>query len=244
MQKIKMIVAYDGSDFSGWQAQNNQRTVQGEIERSLEKLLKEPIKIHGAGRTDTGVHASGQVVHFEINDLNIPPEKLHLAIAGFIPKDIKILESSLQESDFHARYNAKKRIYRYKMLLLPLLPYQRNYYCHFEYKPSYKKISRILNVLQGEHDFTSFSLKDTDTKTRIRKIFKIKLEKTPGGFDIIIEANGFLRKMIRMIIGSLLKVYPYNDPAKRMKRIMEEKNNEFCGAPAPSAGLYFENVLY
>jgi len=244
MARIKLLLSYDGRDFSGWQIQKNKRTVQGELQAGLSRLLGTEISIFGAGRTDSGVHATGQTAQFDLEEMRVPVEKLSLAIRGFLPADVKVHDAVVVDSDLHVCFSAVYRQYRYKFVQGVLYPHQRDYFGFFPYEIDLEYGANILGQLEGEHDFTSFCLKDCDAKTRIRNMHFIRLSETPEGFDIVFRANGFLRKMIRMLVGSFLMVYSFEDARQRFDNILTAKDNFYCGPPAAPGGLYLEEVGY
>lgn len=244
MTTVRLLIAYDGTFFSGWQAQADKRTVQGEIERALGELLAVPVRIFGAGRTDGGVHASGQVAHFTIERPRVPPERLHLALPGHLPKDIRVLDSMAEREGFHACFSAVRRVYRYRLATGPWMPWQRDHYGHFPHAFSPDRAAAILSVLEGEHDFESFTLHDRDSKTSVRRMHRVRVEQRADGFDIVFEANGFLRKMIRMLVGTFVMLYPRDDAPAALAAILAARNNALAGPPAASGGLYLERVDY
>lgn len=242
--RVKMVLAYDGREFSGWQVQPAKRTVQGELESGLSRLLGQPVRVFGAGRTDGGVHATGQVVHFDVEQPRVPVERLVLALRGYLPRDVRVLQVMPAAQDFHACFSACRRVYRYRFVTGTFFPHQRDYFAHFADAFVAENIRSILEVLIGEHDFTSFCLKDNDARTHVRRMESIELQSAENGFDIVFSATGFLRKMIRMIIGTLLILYGRGQGALEMQRILEARSNALSGAPAPAAGLYLERVDY
>jgi len=242
--KIKLLIAYDGSGFSGWQMQAGARTVQDTLKGALTTLLGEPVAIFGAGRTDSGVHASGQVAHFDLLAPRVPPERIKLALPGLLTPEILVMESSEAEEDFHACFSAKARVYRYRFTCGPLFPWLRNFCVKFPEPFDKSRMEAALAPLVGRRDFTSFSLRDCEAKTRVRDIRRITVEETAGGFDLIFEADGFLRKMIRLIIGTLLRAYVQKGPAEHIAAVLEARDNKHAAAPAPPGGLYLERVDY
>lgn len=242
--RIRMTVAYDGSLFSGWQIQPHVRTVQEGLENALAALFGHPVVVTGAGRTDTGVHASGQVVHFDIESTAIPPEKIRLALARHLPAGILVLDSCAAAEEFHACFSARARTYRYRFVFPPLYPWQVHYRGLFTLPYDRERCRAALQPLVGRHDFTSFSLKDSSARTRIRELRRIDVLDRTGGFDLLFEADGFLRRMIRMITGTLLEALAAPDPGAHMAAVLAARDNARSGPPAPPGGLYLERVDY
>lgn len=244
MEKIKLIIAYDGSGFSGWQVQPGARTVQEELQKGVSQLLGNPVHIAGSGRTDSGVHAAGQVAHFETEHCRVPVEKLPRVLRGCLPPDIQVRGAQRVPADFHARFSAINRVYRYRFRTRPLYPFERNRFAYFSADVQLQKLEQLLAVITGEHDFTTFSLKDSAGESRVRRIHRAVVEEQREGFDIVLEGNGFLRKMVRMIIGSIVSVYSEHDCTGKFKTMLEAEDNSKSGPPAPASGLYLERVDY
>ncbi|MGB9720436.1 MAG: tRNA pseudouridine(38-40) synthase TruA [bacterium] len=255
MRNLRMIIEYDGTDFYGWQYQPDKRTVQGEIEKAIEKITGQNIRIIGAGRTDQGVHALAQVANFK-TESNIPPEKFKKALNSLIGEDIHLREMSEVPLDFHARFSAKSKIYQYK-IMTQFSPLKRRTYWLVEYELNIGRMRKVAALLIGEHDFKNISAHDeestpanqpspidseNDHKNTICKIYDLSL--TIDDFDIIItiEANRFLRKMARGLVGFLVDV-------GRERYHPEDAMQIFSGALrgiyfAPPQGLCLMEVKY
>ncbi len=242
--RIKLVIAYDGTEFSGWQVQLAERTVQGEINRALSLMLDTPIMIMGAGRTDKGVHATGQVAHFEVDNPRVPIDRILRAVKRRLPRDIKIISVEEVANDFHACFSATRRVYRYRFVAGEMLPHQRFYYAPLPFKIELKKMQTFLTLFEGEKDFTTFSLKDSTVKTRVRNIKRFEIVESELGFDLLIEAGGFLRKMVRMVVGSVLSVYESGNAEERILKMIAARDNFFSGPPAFPGALYLEKVYY
>lgn len=244
MPKIKLLIAYDGTAFAGWQVQPGARTVQGELERCLEQLLGEKLFVAGSGRTDSGVHATGQVAHFETARCRVPPHKIPVALRGMLPPDLMVIGAMEVPENFHARFSAVRRVYRYRFRTGILYPHERNAFALFPYPFECARMEALLPVITGEHDFTTFSLKDSAGESRVRNIYHTAVEAQPGGFDLVLEGSGFLRRMVRMLTGSLLQVYPDPDAQQKLQQMLDARDNALSGPPAPASGLYLERVDY
>jgi tRNA pseudouridine38-40 synthase len=238
-------LAYDGSQFSGYQVQPEKRTVQGEVEKALQKLHKgELIKVYASGRTDAGVHAKGQVIHFDSN-LSIPVEKWPVALNSLLPDDISILQAEKVGMDFHARYDASGKEYRYFVHLSAVRdPFRRNYAFQFPYSLNLSLMQEAKGALIGVHDFTSFCSAKTDVEDRVREVkqIEIKLEENMLCFRFV--GKGFLYNMVRIMVGTLLQVGSGEIAPSAVKEILAKKNRIYAGKTAPPQGLYLWEVFY
>jgi tRNA pseudouridine38-40 synthase len=241
MSVIKMVISYDGSKFHGYAIQPKVRTVQQTIEELLSKILNQKIKIHGSGRTDAYVHAYQQVISFEIND-DININNLKKSIIGLLPSDIKLLQIKKTTNNFHARYSAKDKTYIYKINLDKTNPFIENYSLNYFKKIDLNKIKSASKLFVGQHNFLSFSI--TEIADTIRTINFIKITKNKNLLEIKINANGFLRGMVRMIVGSLLDI---NENKKTNDDINNLFNNPKKGSSirkVNGSGLYLYKVNY
>lgn len=244
MKRIKCIISYDGTDFNGYQLQTNQRTVQREVERALTKIHKHDIKSHASGRTDSGVHANGQVIHFDTT-LSISDEKWPVALNGILPKDIVVLEAETVSSDFHARYSAVKKEYRYFICLRKINNvFTRNYSYHYPYQLNIEAIEQALTHLKGSYDFTSFCSTKTDKENKVRTIYTAEVEEKEEQLVFTFVGDGFLYNMVRIFIGTLLKVGAGRIQPEDIPAIIEGKNRKLAGPTAPGNGLHLWKVYY
>ncbi len=241
---IALIVEYDGTNFAGWQAQPNKRTVEEELRKSLEMATDEKIELISAGRTDRKVHSFGQVVNFHTNR-EIPPENYKSLMDYLLPNDISIKDSFRVSDDFHARFDAKKRQYRFVVYNreLPNAIY-RNYSYHFKFKVDMENMIRASKYLIGTHDFTSFKLASNNLINPIRTIEKIDIEKDGDFIYFTILGNAFLHNMVRIIVGTLLNIGGGKLKAEDMKEILESKDRQRAGITAGAEGLFLEKVFY
>lgn len=252
MRNIKLILQYEGTDYAGWQVQDNAPSVQGEIEKALATILQEQITAAGAGRTDAGAHALGQVAAFNTSNA-IAPERLHRALNGILPPDIRVMRVSEAAEDFVPRF-AREKTYRYAIACgKQLSPFQRRYAWHVRERLDFDAMLAAATGLVGKHDFSSFTAAGGGEKNHTRKIYGIDFG--PGGiidacddaddvhhFDI--TANGFLYKMVRNIIGTLVEVGRGKLAAEEMPQIIEAKNRARAGPTAPAHGLCLVSVRY
>ncbi|MFC5610444.1 tRNA pseudouridine(38-40) synthase TruA [Metabacillus niabensis] len=245
MMRIKCIVSYDGTQFHGYQIQPMKRTVQQEIESALTKLHKgQNVKIYASGRTDAGVHAVGQVFHFDTK-MNIPEEKWPYALNRYLPEDIVLQEAKYVPSDFHARYDTTAKEYRYIISQREIIDvFKRNYSYHFPFRLDLTAIRRACTHLCGTHDFTSFCAAKTEVEDKVRTIYSIQV--IEEGTDIIFsfKGNGFLYNMVRILVGTLLNVGQGLTDPDSIPSIIEGRDRSLSGKTVPGHGLYLWKVYY
>jgi tRNA pseudouridine38-40 synthase len=238
-------MAYDGTDFFGYQIQPNNRTVQEEVEKALKKLHKgEEVKIFASGRTDAGVHAKGQVFHFDTS-LNIPIEKWPIALNSILASDVAILDAETVDPDFHARFDVKSKEYRY--FINPSKkrdPFKRNYSASFPFSVDVVAIQEAMKSLIGTHDFTSFCSAKTEVEDKVRTIYELELIEENGLLVFRFVGSGFLYNMVRIITGTLLEVGTGNRMSNSIPEIIGKRDRVFAGKTAPSQGLYLWKVNY
>lgn len=241
---VKAIVSYDGYNYAGWQKQENALGIQTVIENALCKITKEKIDIVASGRTDAGVHALGQVFHFETNK-DIPAIRYEMALNALLPKDIRILNTQEMPKDFHARFSATKKRYDYYCTYESKNPF--NYrYKNILLKPlDLQAMKDASNVLLGSHDFTSFASSKIDPrKPRIKTITRIEIKQENQDVHFIFEGTGFLRYQVRMMTGTLIAVGQHKIDKKDVQAILDCKDKHACRFNAPSCGLYLVEVQY
>lgn len=244
MAVIKMIVEYDGTGFYGWQRQSKLRSVQGEIEKVLKKIFKKPIEIDGAGRTDAGVHALGQVATFDA-ELDIPLNNLKRAMNNFLSSDVRIVNLESVDDAFHARYSASGKTYIYKVHnTLERDVFKANYSYHYPYTIEDDKIKAAAKHLIGCHDFSSFKASGSSAQNPIRTIHDITFERQ--GHDIILTftGDGFLYKMVRLLTAYLLEVGQGHMSVEKTLDLLENPSRKFTSKVAPASGLYLKEVYY
>jgi len=245
MQRYKCEISYDGSAYCGFQIQPKDRTVQGEIEKALKKLHKGiDVKIQASGRTDAGVHAVGQVIHFD-SDLDIPIGKWELALNTLLPHDIVVTTTEAVSSGFHARYNVIGKEYRYFIQLGERRdPFKRNYAYYYPYSLDLDAIREAMQHFIGEFDFTSFCSAKTDKEDKIRRITSMELMEEENMLIFSFKGNGFLYNMVRIIMGTLLDVGRGKKIPESIPAIIEGKNRKLAGKTASANGLYLWKVIY
>ena len=245
MARYKIIIEYDGTNFSGWQKQENAISVQKTIEDALAKLSQKEITIHASGRTDAGVHALGQVAHFDF-DKKIQDWQIRMALNHYLRDEAVVILSCEKISDeFHSRFDAKLRHYQYKILNRRAKAVLiKNRAWHIPYQLNLEAMKNGAKYLIGKHDFTSFRDAECQAKSPIKTINKIEIEKIEENINITISAPSFLHHMVRNIVGTLVLVGGEKIKAEDIKTILEAKNRTKSGPNAPAYGLYFYRVDY
>ncbi|OIJ15481.1 tRNA pseudouridine(38-40) synthase TruA [Anaerobacillus arseniciselenatis] len=245
MKRIKCKIAYDGTFFNGFQIQPKGRTVQAEIENGLKKLHKgSEIKIYASGRTDTLVHAKGQVFHFD-TPLQIPLERWHNALQTVLPADISVIEIIEANDDFHARFDVVSKEYRYFVQRGRRIDIFRRHYRYFyPYQISVENMVKAANHCLGTHDFTSFCSAKTDKEDKVRTIYSIDIIEHEDELEFRFVGDGFLRNMIRILVGTLLEVGRGRRNSEDIVAVLSSKDRERAGHTAPGHGLFLWQVNY
>lgn len=246
--RLRAIISYDGSGFSGYQVQPGKRTVQLELERVLSSIHKgATVKVVASGRTDAGVHATGQVIHFD-SPLSLPLDRWKIALNVQLPGDIRVMKVEQVRDDFHARYDSKGKTYRYIWSLNEVhSPFERNYAVHVDrYKPNIELMKEASVHLLGTHDFSSFCAANTSVKDFVRTVRSIQFElkQEANQLHMVINGNGFLYNMVRIIAGTLWEVAIDKKDVADLPDILASCNRKNAGKTAPAHGLYLENVEY
>ena len=242
--KIRLLLSYKGGGFFGWQRQKNQRTVQGEIEHSLSQLFGKKISLIGSGRTDTGVHALGQTAHFELPELG--KIALKPALNSLLPKDIAVLNCWKAPKHFHARASAIKKSYLYFIwvadhppVLCPDLLWWKNQNLKL------KQLNKLSSVILGERDFKSFQNSGSQVKSTVRSIYESEWVKlSPILYCYHITGSGFLKQMVRNLVGTFIDLLKHKQPEPILKDILSQKDRKAALRTAPGQGLYLKQVFY
>ncbi|EAC4839392.1 tRNA pseudouridine(38-40) synthase TruA [Listeria monocytogenes] len=247
MTRYKAIISYDGSGFYGYQVQPNTRTVQAEIEKALTKMHKgKTVRVTASGRTDTGVHAKGQVIHFD-SELDITAEKFQKALQVMTPFDISFLTVEEVPDDFHARFGTVGKEYRYVVKRTKIFdPFSRNFALHYPYELDISKMKLASKRLIGEHDFTSFCSARTERDSKVRTLYSIDFyEEDDETLVIAFQGNGFLYNMVRILTGTLLDAGQGRiSPDDLSKALLARDRQKLISKTAPPQGLYLWRVDY
>lgn len=246
MVKVKCILSYDGTNFSGFQIQPGKRTIHGEIEKALQKVHKgQLVKIQASGRTDSGVHARGQTIQFE-SPFALPESNWKQALNTLLPKDIYVYEVKKMPSDFHVRYDVLEKEYRYYIWNEQGRDvFKRHYMYQFPYDLDIEKMYEACQYFLGEHDFTTFSsAKATIKGSKTRTLLEATCTKMGREIEFKFRGNGFLYNMVRIIIGCLLDIGQGRRKPTDIPMLLEQKNRQELGETVPPQGLYLWNVIY
>jgi len=244
MKRLKCIVAYDGTDYSGFQVQPDQITVQGEIEAAIGRITGEVIQIAGSGRTDAGVHARGQVFHFDTTS-NIPQDKWRFVLNNQLPDSIVVHSVEEVDSSFHARFDVKEKEYRYCIDNGDIPDIFRHRYAdHIRSKLDSDRMNQAASYLIGEHDFTSFCSAKTFVEDKVRTVYDVRVVRDGSFVWVICRGNGFLYNMVRIIVGTLVEVGQGKRTPEEMAMILQACDREKAGKTAPAKGLTMWQVIY
>lgn len=242
--RVKMIVAYDGTNYCGWQIQPNGITIEQVLNEHLSRLLKEDIKVTGASRTDAGVHSLGNVCMFDTNT-RMQAEKISYALNQKLPEDIVVVDSCEVSDDFHPRFSKSRKTYEYRILNARFRNPTRRLDTYFYHYPlDTEKMSEAAKYLIGEHDFASFCSANSQAQTTVRKIYDCTVSKAGDIITIRVTGNGFLYNMVRIIAGTLVKIGGSDMPADAMKGIIAATDRAAAGPTAPAQGLTMIGLKY
>ena len=244
---LRLVIQYDGTDYVGWQRQLTGTSIQGLIEDALQPIEGAPVTVHGAGRTDAGVHALGQVCSFTLS-ATIDPARLARALNAVLPADVRVASAEEAAPDFHARFDATGKVYDYRIVNGPFVsPFVRGYAWHVIPPLDAAAMQDAAQVLIGEHDFTTFRGAGSEAHTSVRTITRIAWSGSGGPADALtirFEGNGFLRHMVRSIAGTLVEIGLGRWPACAMREILESRDRTRAGKTAPALGLFLVEVRY
>ena len=247
MVRYKAIISYDGHLFSGFQRQPQARTVQEELEKTLQRLNSgQAVTVYGAGRTDAGVHALGQVVHFDLPQRR-DEEKLRFALDTQTPEDIDVVSVAEVDDSFHARYHKHRKTYEFLVDNgRPKNPMMRHYATHFPYDLDLGRMQEAAKFLLGRHDFTGFTASGTAVENKVRTIWQadVSYDEARQFFVFTFSGDGFLYKQVRNMVGTLLKIGNHRMPVEQVERILSEKNRNLAGPTAAGNGLYLKEICY
>jgi tRNA pseudouridine38-40 synthase len=250
MRNFKLVLAYDGSEFAGWQVQPDAATIQGTLASAIGRVTGEKVLPQGSGRTDAGVHALAQVATFA-TESPIPAANLLKALNDMLPASIRVIAVSEAPPDFHARHSARAKTYRYRMHRAEICsPFLVRYVWHYPYPLDEDAMHQAAAAVVGEHDFTSFAAVDPErgheepAASNVRRIFESQWERHEDELVYTVRGNGFLHHMVRNLVGTFVLVGKGTLKPEDMKRILEARNRSAAGATAPATGLYLVEVEY
>lgn len=253
MQNYKITLAYDGSKYRGWQVQKDtDLTIQGKIQNVLFSLAKEPVEVIGSGRTDTGVHAIGQVANFHMNEILkedgscYDEEDIKNYLNRYLPEDIAVTEIEKVDERFHSRYHARQKTYRYRIhtSLVPNVFERKYVYTYLDEKIDTERMRAAAEYLVGEHDFASFCGNRKMKKSTVRTIYSIQISVENDEIIIDYTGNGFLQNMVRILTGTLIEVGTGRKEPEQIEEILRLRNRELAGYTAPAQGLCLMRVTY
>ncbi len=241
---FRLLIAYDGTDFHGWQTQPDRPTVQAALEAAAATALRTPVSIVGSGRTDAGVHARGQVAHFS-TEAPVAPHRLRNALNGILPKSIGVLDLAPAPEGFHARYDARARRYHYYVSLGPR-PLERRWRYVMHTPPDFDRMNGAARDLLGTHDFSAFCRTKSETENRVCTVAEARWvrEAREGDYRFRIVADRFLHGMVRAVVGTLIEIGRGRRPGDDLPRILATGDRREAGPAAPAHGLVLEHVSY
>ncbi|MEE9231652.1 MAG: tRNA pseudouridine(38-40) synthase TruA [Acidobacteriota bacterium] len=243
-RNLKLLVQYAGSRYSGWQRQPGQTTIQGALEERLQQILRHPVKLVGASRTDAGVHARGQVASL-ITTSQLEPDRLRRSLNSLLPHDIGVMEIEVVADDFHALGSARGREYRYEIVNAPVTsPFLHGFAHPVRVPLDLERLRRAAARIIGEHDFTGFADADRGPVRTLRKVQTSEWCKDGDLLTYRVVADGFVKGMIRALVGTFIDVGRDRWGEDRIEKILRERDRSLCGPAAPACGLYLQRVYY
>ena len=250
MRNLKLILSYDGTEFSGWQVQPNLQTVQGTLASAIGRVTGEKVLPQGSGRTDAGVHALGQVVTF-VTESSVPTENFLKALNDILPASVRVLEVAEAPPEFHARHSARAKTYRYRIYRGAICsPFLARYVWHYPYPLAGEEMGRAAELVVGEHDFTSFAAVDPErgredaVASNVRKIISSSWERIGDELVYTVRGSGFLHHMVRNLVGTFILVGKGTLLVEDVTGILAARNRSAAGATAPASGLFLMSVEY
>lgn len=247
MFKYKLTIAYDGTSYSGWQVQPHDLSIQQVLQKAMGIILKHPVVLIGSGRTDAGVHATGQIAHFNhVTEIDL--YRFHNSLNSLMPHDIRVISIEPIALDFHAQYSAISKEYHYHLYLDNVMdPFQRHYRWHLHQSLDIDLLCQAASLFVGTHDFTSFANeahRGTASKDPVRTLTRLDVVEELGGVRLEFEADGFLYKMVRNIVGTLVDVASGKRPMDDIVKIFAARDRRQCSMAAPPQGLFLIHVQY
>lgn len=238
--RYRIVLSYDGTDFCGWQSQPNGMSVQDAAEQAAFKLFGEHVRLTGSGRTDAGVHALGQVAHFDC-DKTLPLKNVAGGLNAYLPRSVRVIDAAIADDDFDARKSAKRKTYMYLTFTGAALPVLNDRVLFLNYTPDMSKLNAAASALIGKHDFATFMAAGGGAKTSVRTVFDAHFERDGGFIKFFITADGFLYNMVRIIVAQLLKA---ERGEADIAELLNKRDRSFAKELAPACGLYLHHVVY
>jgi tRNA pseudouridine38-40 synthase len=243
-RNIRLTIAFEGTAYHGWQAQDDSPTLQGLLSKSIARITGENVTLTGSGRTDAGTHARGMVANFHTGSL-IAPAQLVRALNGMLPRDVRVFSARQAPLDFHARRDAISKVYRYQIYVGPILaPHLVREYFHFPYPIDIPKMDQAARLFVGEHDFASFAKAKSSSASTVRRIFQCELRKRGWRLLLTVKGNGFLHHMVRNMAGTLLEVGRGSISLDDFRELFVKRDRRLAGFTAPAHGLVLLKVQY
>ena len=241
-------IAYDGTNYAGWQRQKNAASVQEVLENAIKTALNKDVRVTASGRTDAGVHAAGQTCHFDLES-SVPPEKMPDCLNRFLPNDVRVLEGFATKDGFDANRSAKRKTYRYSLYVAKRdMPLKERYAVRIESAPNIEILQKTAKLFEGEHDFKAFCASGSSVKTTVRTVYEVRVEETQtyGGrnIDVYVTGNGFLYNMVRTLVGELLDLAEGRKEEESLLLAFETGKRELLAKTMPAKGLTLLQVEY
>ena len=246
LERLKLTVAYDGRPFSGWQSQPNQNAIQDHLERAFSQIASAPIKLHGAGRTDSGVHALGQVAHVDVPRGKLNPVTWMAAANAHLPAEIRVIRCQPTQADFHAQYSAVGKVYRYRIWNAPVFhPLEVGRAWHVPQPLDFDILRASSDRLTGTHDYASFAAnRGKAAETTTRTIHQIRIQHRKEFLALEFHGNGFLYRMVRMLTGTIIRVASQKADLSWIVELLANPGKSKTNCTAPAGGLYLVRVKY
>ena len=242
-------IAYDGTAYAGWQRQKNALSVQEALETAIQTALGLVVKTTASGRTDAGVHAAGQVCHFDANGCTVPPEKMPDCLNRFLPPDVRVLDGWGADETFDSNRTAKRKTYAYSLYVSKReMPLKERYAVRLDDAPNLTALQNAAKLFEGEHDFKAFCASGSAVKTTVRTVYEVRVEESESlgcrDLKIYVTGNGFLYNMVRTLVGELLELARGKKTEESLKQAFETGNRELLGKTMPAKGLTLMEVVY
>lgn len=243
--RYKVLFSYDGTQYAGYQIQPNALTIQGTVEKILSTLLNATIKTYASGRTDAGVHALGQCLHFDYDKVIMDKDRLLYSLNAVAPKDIHFLSLEVVDESFHARFSCQSKVYKYFVNYGRYDLFYRNYSYFYHYPLDFIKLDKTMKLLLGTHCFKNFTSKEEDEDNFVRTIYDVKIEHIDDHlFAIVFEGDGFMRYMVRMLVMNLLEVASNRLSEEEFKQTLDDTTRRITANKAPAHGLFLYSAKY